>query len=117
MKGESDPQGEPEPPPLADGASWYTEHTALLISTSKWALLGAAAGACVGEATRAFHVVGHRRVDAIQKLGFSKSAGLEVPLGVPIGEALRDGVRIPKGSLTDLVHRRVRGRTKAPRKP
>jgi H+/Cl- antiporter ClcA len=33
---------------------WYTEHTALLISTIKWALLGAAGGACVGLGTRAF---------------------------------------------------------------
>lgn len=33
---------------------WYTEHTALLISTIKWALLGAAAGVCVGLGTRGF---------------------------------------------------------------
>src|SRR5204863_3567156 len=33
---------------------WYTEHTALLISTLKWALLGAAAGVCVGLGTRVF---------------------------------------------------------------
>jgi hypothetical protein len=32
----------------------HTEHTALLISTLKWALLGAAAGACVGLGTRVF---------------------------------------------------------------
>ena len=34
-------------PRLADESRWYTEHTALLISTLKWALLGAAAGVCV----------------------------------------------------------------------
>lgn len=41
-------------PRLADEARWYTEHTALLISTLKWALLGAAAGTCVGLGTRVF---------------------------------------------------------------
>src|SRR5271169_5922162 len=46
--------GEAEAPHLADEGRWYTEHTALLISTVKWALLGALAGVCVGEATRGF---------------------------------------------------------------
>src|SRR5215467_9897910 len=41
-------------PRLADESRWYTEHTALLISTLKWAVLGAAAGVCVGLGTRAF---------------------------------------------------------------
>jgi H+/Cl- antiporter ClcA len=41
-------------PRLADESRWYTEHTALLISTLKWALLGAAAGVCVGLGTRVF---------------------------------------------------------------
>jgi H+/Cl- antiporter ClcA len=45
---------EPRPPHLADESAWYTEHTALLISTVKWAILGAVAGVCVGYATRAF---------------------------------------------------------------
>jgi H+/Cl- antiporter ClcA len=45
---------EPAPPRLSDESRWYTEHTALLISTVKWALLGAVAGACVGLGTRAF---------------------------------------------------------------
>ncbi len=45
---------EPEPPQLADESRWYTEHAALLISTIKWALLGALAGVCVGLGTRAF---------------------------------------------------------------
>src|SRR5262245_8160722 len=43
-----------ESPRLADESRWYTEHTALLISTLKWALLGAAAGVCVGLGTRVF---------------------------------------------------------------
>src|SRR5262249_8851761 len=47
-------EGEVEPPKLADESRWYTEHTALLISTLKWALLGAATGFCVGWGTRAF---------------------------------------------------------------
>ncbi|MCC6927739.1 MAG: chloride channel protein [Gemmatimonadaceae bacterium] len=41
-------------PRLADEAQWYTEHTALLVSTLKWALLGAGGGLCVGLGTRAF---------------------------------------------------------------
>jgi len=48
------PSDEPEPPHLSDETRWYTEHTALLISTTKWSLLGAAAGVCVGGGTRAF---------------------------------------------------------------
>ena len=46
---------DPEPRPgLSDESRWYTEHAALAISTLKWALLGAAAGACVGLGTKAF---------------------------------------------------------------
>ena len=47
---------EPEQPPprLVDETRWYTEHTALLISTLKWTILGAGAGLCVGFGTRAF---------------------------------------------------------------
>lgn len=41
-------------PQLADEYRWYTEHTALLVSTLKWALLGGVAGLCVGVGTRAF---------------------------------------------------------------
>ncbi|HEX5856441.1 MAG TPA: chloride channel protein [Thermoanaerobaculia bacterium] len=48
-----DEHGQP-PPRLADETRWYTEHAALLISTLKWAFLGAAAGLCVGFGTRAF---------------------------------------------------------------
>ncbi len=33
---------------------WYTEHAALLISTTKWAILGAGAGLAVGLGTKAF---------------------------------------------------------------
>src|SRR4051794_37819923 len=43
-----------ESPRLADETRWYTEHTALLISTLKWAMLGATAGVCVGLGTRVF---------------------------------------------------------------
>lgn len=45
---------EPSTPQLADVSRWYTEHTALFLSTLKWALLGACAGFCVGWGTRAF---------------------------------------------------------------
>src|SRR5436189_4455829 len=43
-----------ESPRLSDESRWYTEHTALLISTLKWACLGAVAGLCVGLGTRVF---------------------------------------------------------------
>ena len=43
-----------ESPRLSDELRWYTEHTALLISTLKWAMLGAVAGVCVGLGTRVF---------------------------------------------------------------
>ncbi|HTY40911.1 MAG TPA: chloride channel protein [Thermoanaerobaculia bacterium] len=48
------PRGDAEPPALADETRWYAEHAALLISTVKWAFLGAVAGVCVGAATRGF---------------------------------------------------------------
>jgi len=53
----------------------------------------------------AFLIVGHRSVYASQKLGLSKSAGLEVDLGGPIGEIERSGVRVVKGTLTDRLQR------------
>jgi H+/Cl- antiporter ClcA len=62
-------------------------------------------------AATAFLMVGHRSVYASQKLGLSKSAGLEVALGGSIGDIDRSGVRIRKGSLTDRVHQL--GRRKA----
>jgi len=57
VKGEPPPTGLPgetPPPRLADETRWYIEHTALFISTLKWALLGAGAGLCVGFGTRGF---------------------------------------------------------------
>jgi H+/Cl- antiporter ClcA len=56
VKGEPSlgPPGEAPPPRLSDETHWYTEHTALVISTLKWTVLGAAAGLCVGFGTRAF---------------------------------------------------------------
>jgi hypothetical protein len=50
-------------------------------------------------------MVGHRSVYASQKLGFSKSAGLEVPLDVAVGDLDRAGLRIRRGSLTERFHR------------
>lgn len=61
-------------------------------------------------ASTAYLMVGHRSVYASQKLGFSKSAGLELPLGGTIGEVDRGSVRIKKGSLTERVHRFGRSR-------
>jgi H+/Cl- antiporter ClcA len=48
------PAPEAEPPKLADEGHWYLEHTALVVTTLKWALLGTVAGVCVGWGTRAF---------------------------------------------------------------
>ena len=58
-------------------------------------------------AATAFLIVGHRSVYASQKLGFSKSAGLDVALGGAIGDLEPSGVRIRKGSLTERVHARI----------
>ena len=55
-------------------------------------------------AATAFLMVGHRSVYASQKLGFAKSAGLELDLGGTVGDVTRASVRIRKGSLTDRVH-------------
>ena len=52
----------------------------------------------------AFLIVGHRSVYASQKLGFSKSAGLEVELGGSMGDLRRQGVRLKKGTLTHRIH-------------
>jgi H+/Cl- antiporter ClcA len=52
----------------------------------------------------AFLIVGHRSVYASQKLGFSKSAGLEVELGGRIGDIDRTRVRVKKGTFTDRLH-------------
>jgi chloride channel protein, CIC family len=55
-------------------------------------------------AATAYLMVGHRSVYASQKLGFSKSAGLDVPLGGTIGAIERGDLRIRKGSLTERAH-------------
>jgi chloride channel protein, CIC family len=55
-------------------------------------------------AATAFLMVGHRSVYASQKIGLSKSAGLEVELGGAIGDVSRTSVHIRKGSLTERVH-------------
>ncbi|MEO8484279.1 MAG: chloride channel protein [Acidobacteriota bacterium] len=62
-------------------------------------------------AATAFLMVGHRSVYASQKLGLSKSAGLDVELGGSIGDVERSDVRIRKGSLTERVHRLGRAPT------
>ncbi len=55
-------------------------------------------------AATAYLIVGHRSVYASQKLGFSKSGGLELPLGGTIGDIDRASLRIRKGSFTERVH-------------
>jgi H+/Cl- antiporter ClcA len=73
--------------------------------------VGVYAALCAGTA---YLIVGHRSVYASQKLGFSKSAGLDVSLDVPIGEVNRSGLRIRPGSLTERALRRRRGPKREP---
>jgi hypothetical protein len=49
-------------------------------------------------------------VYASQKLGLSKSAGLDIQLDVPIGDIDRSSVRIRRGSFTERVHNWAAGR-------
>jgi H+/Cl- antiporter ClcA len=65
----------------------------------------------------AFLIVGHRSVYKSQRLGFSKSAGLDVTLDIPVGEISPTRFRIREGSLTDRVHRLRLGRRAPPVDP
>jgi H+/Cl- antiporter ClcA len=65
----------------------------------------------------AFLIVGHRSVYASQKLGFSKSAGLDIELGGPIGEVKRSALRVKKGTLTDRIQTLIRARPPLPKDP
>jgi hypothetical protein len=58
----------------------------------------------------AFLLVGHRSVYASQKIGLSKSAGLDVRLDIAVGDLDRSGIGIREGSLTGRVHHRLRRR-------
>jgi hypothetical protein len=60
-------------------------------------------------ACTAYLIVGHRSVYASQKLGFSKSPGLDVTLDVAIGDLTRSGMRVRPGSLTARALRMNRG--------
>jgi H+/Cl- antiporter ClcA len=62
--------------------------------------LGVYAALCAGTA---FLIVGHRSVYASQKLGLCKSGGLEVPVGIAIGEIQAGEMRIRDGSLTQSL--------------
>jgi H+/Cl- antiporter ClcA len=63
-------------------------------------------------AVTAYLIVGHRSVYPSQKLGFSKSGALDVPLGGAIGDVDMTSLKIRKGSLTERVHNL--GRTTSP---
>lgn len=72
------------PPRLSDEGRWYVEHAALVLTTLKWAVLGAAAGACVGWATRVFLAsleASTRLVDRALPAGYPAWALL--PLALP----------------------------------
>src|SRR5215510_4848356 len=73
-----------EAPRLADETRWYTEHTALLISTLKWALLGASAGVCVGLGTRMFLWCLARSAELARNLTFGRiPVFVLLPLALP----------------------------------
>jgi H+/Cl- antiporter ClcA len=73
-----------QPPRLSDESRWYTEHTALLISTLKWALLGAAAGVCVGLGTRSFLWFLARSANLARALTFGRvPVFVFLPLALP----------------------------------
>lgn len=74
-----------EPPRLSDESRWYTEHTALLISTLKWAFLGAGAGMCVGLGTRFFLWFLARSADGARALTFGRvPVFVLLPLALPV---------------------------------
>src|SRR3982750_3678663 len=74
-----------ESPRLSDESRWYTEHTALLISTLKWAWLGAVAGVCVGLGTRIFLWALDRSADWARALtGGRVPAFVFLPIALPI---------------------------------
>jgi len=73
-----------ESPRLSDESRWYTEHTALLISTLKWAFLGAAAGVCVGLGTRIFLWALSRSADWAHALTYGRApAFVFLPIALP----------------------------------
>jgi len=63
--------------------------------------IGVYAALCAGTA---FLLVGHRSVYASQKLGLAKSAGLELPLGGPVGDVRRGDLRVREGTFTRALH-------------
>lgn len=63
---------------------WYTEHTALLITTVKWALLGSVAGLCVGFGTKIFLIALAWSTDEVRRVdGFGFPHYLLLPLALP----------------------------------
>jgi H+/Cl- antiporter ClcA len=71
--------------------------------------LGVYAALC---ACTAYLLVGHRSVYASQKLAFSKAAGLEVSLDVPIGDISREDMQVRPGSLAHRAHGIIKWRPK-----
>jgi H+/Cl- antiporter ClcA len=73
-------------PEVDERVSWYTEHTALVITTLKWALLGVVAGVCVGLGTRAFlwALAGSTATVARMARGGLRPSDV-LPVSLPIG--------------------------------
>lgn len=65
-------------------------------------------------ACTAYLIVGHRSVYASQRLGYSKTPGLVVPLDRPIGEMSREEIQIAPGSINERLHRFGRKRSPPP---
>lgn len=69
----------------AGRSEWYVEHTALLISTLKWALLGACAGVLVGLGTRGFLASLTWATDRVRSLTPSQLPGyIWLPIALPL---------------------------------
>jgi H+/Cl- antiporter ClcA len=60
----------------------------------------------------AYIMVGHRSVYGSQRLGFSKSPGLDVPLNIAIGEISRHDMKVNPGTLNERLHEMTRKRKK-----
>ena len=69
-----------------DQVHWYTEHTALVITTLKWTVLGVVAGLCVGLGTRAFLWALASATAVVARLATGGLRPSDVlPLALPVG--------------------------------
>jgi H+/Cl- antiporter ClcA len=58
-------------------------------------------------ACTAYLIVGHNSVYKSQRLGYSKSAGLDIPLDIDVGALRRTDIHVKPGRLANLLHRPI----------